>query len=230
VRLIFRGLAALIAAGFLLAVPSRADAQIEWIRRLSGPEYAPAVFARAGVCFGRNDAGEVVVTCAELAGAVVRRGFPQLRADSKWELQLATAVTRGTNGDNTDAGISDTRIWVVEPQLRALYLGEGTRPAISMSSGFGWHTFNGGTIPEKFSRAALILTAGVVYPNPRADKWSLARGQNEPTVRLFFEGGGKVRWFPNGLLNSEFGGNTADDETDTIGFGLYAMFGVRFGR
>ena len=89
---------------------------------------------------------------------------------------MALAVTRGTDGDNVEEGISDTRIWIVEPQVRALWLNNGEAPAVALSGGFGWHTFNGGTIPEKFSAGALILSLGGVYPNPLdAERWVISR-------------------------------------------------------
>ena len=114
--------------------------------------------------------------------------------------------------------------------LRATWLTKPGYPALALSGGFGWHTFNGGTIPEKFSRAAFIGTVGLVYPNPGEPDWVFWGTKADPIARAFIEGGAKFRWFPDGLLNSEFGGINVDDETDTLGTGAYAMIGIRFGR
>ena len=125
-RLIRPVVPVLIAVFFLLAIPTDADAQIDWIRRMSGPAYTPAFFIRPSICIGKNKEKKIRITCATLSIAPIAPAVKEretVDADArKWEFQVAVAVTRGTGGDNREAGISDSRIWVVEPQLRFLWL------------------------------------------------------------------------------------------------------------
>jgi hypothetical protein len=230
-----RGLPALIVGLSLLYMPAPADAQIEWIRRLSGPEYKPAFFLRAGFCLDKGEEG-LRITCGEIGGAVFRSLNGRPRAQQDWDFQVAVAVTRGTDGDNPEAGIRDTRVWVVEPQFRATLVSVNDRPlpfGLVTSAGLGWHTFNGGTTPEKFSRGALILTFGGRFPNPKdTTTWAFWHDgvRNRDRAQVFFEAGFKLRWFPGGLSNAEFGGTSPEDEIGSASGGFYGMVGIRFDR